>query len=116
MSEVIRVLVADDDPDDTYFIRRLIKRTGVKNPVKVFDDGTEVVNYLGARAAAASQHRHTRCCSSWICAWRDWVVSGFWSGRARRSRSCRSQLSSSPIRMSRRTSRARRNWAPTAIS
>lgn len=48
--EMLPVLVADDDPDDTFFIQRLIKKTGVKNPVKVFDDGTEVVNYLGARA------------------------------------------------------------------
>lgn len=53
------ILVADDDPDDTYFIRRLIKKTGVPNPVKAFDDGTEVVNYLGARAAGAAGHRRT---------------------------------------------------------
>lgn len=53
------ILVADDDEDDVFFIQRLIKRTGVANPVKVFDDGTEVVNYLGARAAAAHGHRRT---------------------------------------------------------
>src|SRR5262245_50742392 len=52
------VLVADDDPDDTFFIQRLIKRTGVKNPVKTFDDGTEVVNYLGALAATTDDRRH----------------------------------------------------------
>ena len=40
-------LVADDDPDDTFFIERLIKKTGVPNPVRVFDDGSEVVNFLG---------------------------------------------------------------------
>lgn len=53
------ILVADDDPDDTFFIHRLIKKTGVKNPVKTFDDGTEVVNYLGARAASSAGHRRT---------------------------------------------------------
>jgi CheY-like chemotaxis protein len=52
------ILVADDDPDDTYFIQRLIKKTGVPNPVKVFDDGSEVVNYLGARAAATATQKH----------------------------------------------------------
>jgi CheY-like chemotaxis protein len=41
------ILVADDDPDDTFFIERLIKRTGIKNPVRTFDDGSEVVNFLG---------------------------------------------------------------------
>ena len=44
------ILVAEDDVDDTFFIQRLIRKTGVKNPVKVFDDGTEVVNYLSGRA------------------------------------------------------------------
>ena len=41
------ILVADDDEDDTFFIERLIKKTGVQNPVRTFDDGTEVVNFLG---------------------------------------------------------------------
>jgi CheY-like chemotaxis protein len=53
------ILVADDDVDDTYFIQRLIKKTGVPNPVKTFDDGTEVVNYLGGRIANASTRRHS---------------------------------------------------------
>ena len=41
------ILVADDDEDDVYFIVRLIKRTGIENPVRTFDDGSEVVNFLG---------------------------------------------------------------------
>jgi CheY-like chemotaxis protein len=41
------ILVADDDEDDTFFIERLIRKTGVQNPVLTFDDGTEVVNFLG---------------------------------------------------------------------
>lgn len=41
------ILVADDDEDDVFFVQRLIKRTGVANPVRVFDDGSEVVNFLG---------------------------------------------------------------------
>lgn len=52
------ILVAEDDADDVYFIKRLIAKTGVKNPVKIFEDGTEVVNYLGARLAhPAQRHR-----------------------------------------------------------
>ena len=41
------ILVADDDEDDRYFIERLIKKTGIPNPVRTFDDGSEVVNFLG---------------------------------------------------------------------
>lgn len=51
------ILVADDDPDDLYFINRLIKRTGVENPVKTFDDGSEIVNYLGARLSCEVARR-----------------------------------------------------------
>lgn len=48
------ILVAEDDVDDAFFIERLIKKTGAKNPVKVFDDGTEVVNFLSGRARSWS--------------------------------------------------------------
>lgn len=51
------ILVADDDADDVFFIDRLIKKTGVKNPIKTFDDGSEVVNYLGARLSCEMASR-----------------------------------------------------------
>jgi CheY-like chemotaxis protein len=54
------ILVADDDPDDTFFIERLIKKTGVKNPVRTFDDGSEVVNFLGG-ARLSMPCGSTRC-------------------------------------------------------
>ena len=52
------ILVADDDADDLFFIERLIRKTGVKNPVKTFNDGSEVVNYLGARMASPDPTHH----------------------------------------------------------
>ncbi len=52
------ILVADDDSDDLFFIERLIKKTGVKNPIKTFNDGSEVVNYLGARMASPDANHH----------------------------------------------------------
>lgn len=52
------ILVADDDTDDLFFIDRLIKKTGVKNPIKTFNDGSEVVNYLGARMASPDPNHH----------------------------------------------------------
>lgn len=51
------ILVADDDPDDRFFIQRFISKTGTPNPVRMFDDGTEVVNYLGAIAAGGPEVR-----------------------------------------------------------
>lgn len=54
------ILVADDDEDDRFFIERLIKKTGVKNPVRAFDDGSEVVNYLGGARLSGPEGR-TRC-------------------------------------------------------
>jgi CheY-like chemotaxis protein len=53
------ILVADDDEDDRYFIERLIKKTGIENPVRAFDDGSEVVNFLGgARLSTAAGRLH----------------------------------------------------------
>jgi len=51
------ILLADDDEDDLFFIQRLIKKTGVANPLKTFNDGSEVVNYLGARLSCATARR-----------------------------------------------------------
>lgn len=54
------ILVADDDEDDTFFIERLIKKTGVANPVRTFDDGSEVVNFLGGSRLSTPSGR-LRC-------------------------------------------------------
>ena len=54
------ILVADDDEDDVFFIQRLLRKTGVQNPVRVFDDGSEVVNYLGGARLENPGARH-RC-------------------------------------------------------
>jgi CheY-like chemotaxis protein len=53
------ILVADDDPDDTFFVQRLINKTGVKNPVLTFDDGSKVVSFLErVRQAEAGTQLH----------------------------------------------------------
>ena len=52
------ILVAEDDEDDRFFIKRIIGKTGIENPVVAFEDGTEVVNYLGALVAAGAAVRH----------------------------------------------------------
>lgn len=58
--ELPPILVADDDEDDMFFVQRLIKRTGAKNRILGFDDGSEVVNYLSrARLSGVAFHRKT---------------------------------------------------------
>lgn len=52
------ILVADDDPDDVFFVQRLIRKTGAQNRVLTFDDGTEVVNFMGSIARAESSRKH----------------------------------------------------------
>ncbi len=52
------ILVADDDEDDLFFVQRLIRKTGVKNKIAAFNDGTEVVNWLGrARLSESGIHK-----------------------------------------------------------
>lgn len=42
------IIVIDDEPDDLFFIRRLIDKGGVKNPVVTFLDSDDVMTFLGA--------------------------------------------------------------------
>lgn len=40
------ILVADDDPNDLFLLRRRFSKAGLKNPVVCFRDGTELVTFL----------------------------------------------------------------------
>ena len=40
------ILVADDDADDLFLLRRMLVRAGIKNPVVSLRDGDEVVSFL----------------------------------------------------------------------
>jgi CheY-like chemotaxis protein len=40
------ILIAENDPDDLYLIRRLLAKAGVRNPVVSFRDGDELVSFL----------------------------------------------------------------------
>lgn len=44
------ILVVDDEPTDTYLVRRALKQAGIPNPVIGCGDGEEAVSFLeGAR-------------------------------------------------------------------
>jgi CheY-like chemotaxis protein len=40
------ILVIDDEPEDTYFLRRALKGAGITNPVIGCGDGEEAVSFL----------------------------------------------------------------------
>lgn len=40
------ILVVDDEPTDTYFLRRALKQAGIPNPVIGCGDGEEAVTFL----------------------------------------------------------------------
>lgn len=40
------ILVVDDEPTDTYFLRRALKQAGILNPVIGCSDGEEAVTFL----------------------------------------------------------------------
>jgi CheY-like chemotaxis protein len=42
------IIVIDDEPDDLFFVRRLLEKGGVKNPVVTFLDSDDVMTFLGA--------------------------------------------------------------------
>ena len=41
------VIIVEDDPEEAFLLRRAFERANVKNPIQVFQDGQEVIDYLG---------------------------------------------------------------------
>ena len=54
------ILVADDDADDLFLMRRLLAKAGIKNPVISCRNGDEVVSFL--RLAASASEKAVRPC------------------------------------------------------
>ena len=42
-----KILVADDNPHDAFFLKRAFLRAGINAPIQFVDDGEQAVNYLG---------------------------------------------------------------------
>jgi len=52
------ILVADDDADDLYLMRRLLAKAGITNPVISCRNGDEVLAFLRPAASAAEKAVH----------------------------------------------------------
>ncbi len=46
MIELSPVLLAEDNPDDAYLVRRALRETGTLNPLQVVGNGQEAIEYL----------------------------------------------------------------------
>jgi len=41
------IIIVEDNPDEAFLLQRAFERANVKNPIQVFQDGQEVIDYLG---------------------------------------------------------------------
>jgi len=51
------ILLAEDEPDDQFFIRLGLKHAGLSNPLYVVRDGREAVDYLAGNGQFADRER-----------------------------------------------------------
>jgi CheY-like chemotaxis protein len=42
-----KILVAEDNPHDAFFLKRAFLRAGINAPIQFVDDGEQALNYLG---------------------------------------------------------------------
>ena len=48
------ILIADDREDDRIELQRLLRKAAIANPIKMLDDGDEVIDYLGRDLSLSS--------------------------------------------------------------
>ncbi len=52
------VLVAEDDPDAVFLLRRAFQKANLQNPIAVAHDGQEAIDYLSRQGAYADPERY----------------------------------------------------------
>jgi CheY-like chemotaxis protein len=55
MSYLSPVLLAEDNPDDVFLIRRALKENNTQNPLQVVNNGEEAIHYLAAEGQFADR-------------------------------------------------------------
>src|SRR5438128_10407443 len=55
MSNQAPVLIAEDDPNDVFLLRRAFKKAGLANPLVVVHNGQEAIDYLGGEGTHANR-------------------------------------------------------------
>ena len=49
------ILVADDEPDAIFLLRRALDKAGIVNPVRIVKNGTQAIQYLEGTGAFADR-------------------------------------------------------------
>lgn len=58
MAKQAPILVADDDDNDVFFLRRAVAKAGLANQLLVTHDGQETIDYLGGAAPFNDRARY----------------------------------------------------------
>jgi len=58
MSKQAPILVADDDSDDIFLLRRAFEKAGLDQPIFDVSDGEQAIEYLSGESAFADRARH----------------------------------------------------------
>jgi CheY-like chemotaxis protein len=53
MAKQFQILVAEDDPNDAFFLERALDKSGVKVPIRFLKDGQQVIDYLEHKAPSS---------------------------------------------------------------
>jgi CheY-like chemotaxis protein len=56
--DALPILLAEDNEDDVFILRRALRQAEVKNPVQVAGDGQELADYLAGEGAFADRQKH----------------------------------------------------------
>lgn len=56
MTKEVVILVADDDPGHVRLVQKNLGRAGLRNPVKHFEDGQQVLDFFFDRNGGQSRH------------------------------------------------------------
>src|SRR6266850_2893614 len=58
MDSGIKILVAEDDPNDVMLLELAIRKNGITSPVKVVRDGEEAIEYLEGKGQYADRQKY----------------------------------------------------------
>src|SRR5258708_39753770 len=58
MDDDFTILLAEDDENDVWFVKRALNWADIHNPVQVVHDGQEAIDYLQGRNAYADRERY----------------------------------------------------------
>ena len=62
MNQFAPILLAEDDEDDIFIMRRALRSAGIANPLQIVRDGREAIQYLKGEGAYADRKQYPWPC------------------------------------------------------